>query len=47
VSTSQEQIIDRSVSRFDGRSSGEQSQHKDAGGSIVKTVEFEFRDSAV
>ncbi|KAN0112396.1 hypothetical protein V8E51_005347 [Hyaloscypha variabilis] len=47
VSTSQEQIIDRSVSRFEGRSSGEESQHKGAGGNIVKTVEFEFHDSAV
>ncbi|KAE9376040.1 hypothetical protein N431DRAFT_464098 [Stipitochalara longipes BDJ] len=47
VSTSQEQIIDRSNSRFDGRSSGEESQHKGAAGNIVKTVEFEFHDSAV
>jgi hypothetical protein len=47
ASASQEEIIDRSVSRFDGRSSCEESQHKDTGGNIVKTVEFQFHDSAV
>jgi hypothetical protein len=49
VSTSQEQIIDRSASRFDGRSTDgdEESQHKGTGGTIVKTVEFEFHDSSV
>jgi hypothetical protein len=47
VSSSQEQIIDRSISRFEGRSSSEEPQHKGAGVNIVKTVEFEFHDSAV
>ncbi len=46
VSTSQEQIIDGSVSRFDGRSSFEEPQHKGTEGTIVKTVEFQFHDSA-
>jgi hypothetical protein len=48
MSTSQEQIIDRSASRFDGRSTDgdEESQHKGTGGTIVKTVEFEFHDSS-
>jgi len=46
VSTSQEQIIDRERERFEGRSSGEESHFKGAR-NIVKTVEFEFRDSAV
>jgi hypothetical protein len=48
ASASQEQIIDRAASRFDSRSTDgdEESQHKGTGGTIVKTVEFEFHDSS-
>ena len=44
-----ESILDqhRSTSHFDSRSSGEESHHKGVHGNIVKTVEFDFHDSAV